>query len=185
MLLDQPMSRIPTLPLLLAAFATSQTSAPAHAETTAEFTVSAAIAAGCLIDGFGSIGNAGLLGSLDFGQDSALSTATRNASFLAAQTLRLRCTPGVNLTMAIDGGSHAASGSRNLQLGANNALRLAYSLCADAACSQPLAISSGRIIPVSGTNSNDVKLPIYGRLTLPGQANAGTYTDMLTVTLTW
>jgi len=175
----------PPLPVLLAALATSQIALPVQAETSAEFTVSAIIASGCSIDGFGSIGNAGALGTLDFGTDSALSTATRNASYLAAQTIRLRCTPGVNLTIAIDGGSHAAAGSRHLQLGPNNALRLPYSLCADAACSQPLAISSGRVIPVSGTNSDDVKLPIYGRLTLPGQANAGTYTDTLTVTLTW
>ncbi len=179
------MSRTPPPPLLLAALAASQFATLAQAETSVEFTVSAAIAAGCMIDGFGSSGNAGSLGALDFGTDSAFSTATHNASLLAAQTIRLRCTPGVNLTMAIDGGSHAAAGSRNLQLGGNSALRLAYSLCADAACSQPLAISSGRVIPVSSTNSNDVKLPIYGRLTLPGQANAGTYTDTLTVTLTW
>ena len=179
------MSRTPPLPLLLAALAASQIAAPLKAETSAEFTVSAIVSAGCLIDGFGSSGNAGTLGALDFGTDSAFSTATRNASFLAAQTIRLRCTPGVNMTMAIDGGSHAASGSRHLQLGGNSALRLAYSLCADAACNQLLGIGNGQVIPVSGANSNDVKLPIYGRLTLPGQANAGTYTDTLTVTLTW
>lgn len=179
------MKRTPTLLLLLAALVTSQIASLAHAETSAEFDVSATIAAGCLIDGLGSSGNAGALGTLNFGQASALSTATRNASFVAAQTLRLRCTPGVNMTMAIDAGSHAASGSRNLQLGTNSALRLAYSLCADAACSQPLAIGGSRVIAVTGANSNDVKLPIYGRLTLPGQANAGTYTDTLIVTLTW
>lgn len=179
------MSRKPPLPLLLATLAASQIALPVQAETSAEFTVSAIIASGCSVDGFGSSGNAGSLGTLDFGSDSALSTATRNANTLTAQTIRLRCTPGVNLTMAIDGGSHSAAGSRHLQLGPNSALRLAYNLCADAACNQPLAISSGRAIAVSALNSNDVKLPIYGRLTLPGQANAGTYTDTLTVTLTW
>lgn len=178
------MSRTPAL-LLMTAMMLSQIASRAHAETSAEFDVSATITAGCLIDGFGSSGNAGTLGALSFGQASALSTATRTASFLAAQTFRLRCTPGVNMTMAIDAGSHAASGSRNLQLGANSASRLAYSLCADAACNQPFAIGGSSLIAVSGTNSNDVKLQIYGRLTLPGQANAGTYTDTLTVTLSW
>lgn len=179
------MRRTPTLPFLLAGLVTSQIATPAHANTSAEFDVSASITAGCLIDGLGSSGNAGTLGMLNFGQASALSTATKNASLLAAQTLRLRCTPGVNMTMAIDAGSHAASGARNLQLGANSALRLAYSLCTDAACTQPLAIGGSSVIAVSSSNSNDVKLPIYGRLTLPGQATAGTYTDTLTVTLSW
>ncbi|WP_411339758.1 spore coat U domain-containing protein [Sphingopyxis sp. J-6] len=157
----------------------------AQAETTAQFDVSATITAGCLVDGLGGSGNAGRVGTLDFGLDSTFSTATHTATTTGTQAIRLRCTPGANLTMSIDGGSHAAAGARNLQLGANSGARLVYTLCRDAGCTQPIAIGTPYAVPVSGANSEDVRLPIYGLLTLPGTRPPGTYTDTLTVTLTW
>ena len=87
--------------------------------------------------------------------------------------------------MSIDGGGHAAAGGRNLQLGADVAARIAYRLCRDAGCTQLIAIGTPYAVAVSGTNSEDVRLPIYGALTLPGTRPPGTYTDTLTVTLTW
>lgn len=157
----------------------------AHAETTAQFDVSATIASGCLVDGLGSSGNAGTIGRLDFGRDSTFSTATHTATTTSGQAIRLRCTPGTNLTMSIDGGSHAAVGARNLQLGVNVAARLVYRLCRDPGCVQPIAIGTAYAVAVSGTNAEDVRLPIYGSLILPGDRPPGAYTDMLTVTLTW
>ncbi|NIJ35932.1 spore coat protein U-like protein [Sphingopyxis panaciterrae] len=157
----------------------------AQAETTAQFDVSATITAGCLVDGLGASGNAGRIGELDFGVDSTFSTATHTATTTGGQAIRLRCTPGANLMMSIDGGSHAAVGVRNLQLGANSSARIAYSLCRDIGCTQPIAIGTAYAVPVSGTNSEDVRLPIYGSLTLPGTRPPGPYTDTLTVTLTW
>jgi len=157
----------------------------ARAETTAQFDVSATITAGCLVDGLGGSGNAGRIGILDFGIDSTFSTATHTATTTGAQAIRLRCTPGANLTMSIDGGGHAAAGARNLQLGTNVGARMAYRLCRDAGCTQPIAIGTPYAIPVSAVNSEDVRLPIYGSLTLPGTRPPGTYTDTLTVTLTW
>ncbi len=38
---------------------------------------------------------------------------------------------------------------------------------------------------VTGSNENDVLLPVYGVLTLPGDLPAGTYTDTLLITLSW
>lgn len=157
----------------------------AQAETMAQFDVSATITAGCLVDGLGASGNAGRIGGLDFGVDSTFSTATHTATTTSGQTIRLRCTPGANLMMSIDGGSHAAAGTRNLQLGANSGARIAYSLCRDTGCTQPITIGTPYAVPVSGTNSEDVRLPIYGALTLPGTRPPGPYTDTLTVTLTW
>lgn len=158
---------------------------PARAETSAQFDVSATIAPGCLVDGVGSSGNAGTIGTLDFGTDSTFSTATHTATTTASQGIRLRCTPGVNLMMAIDGGSHAATGARHLQRGGDTAARIAYSVCRDAACNQPVAIGGSAAIAVTGANSLDVLLPIFASLTLPGGLQPGTYTDVLTVTLTW
>ncbi|MCW2365144.1 spore coat protein U-like protein [Sphingobium sp. B11D3B] len=158
---------------------------PATAETTAQFQVAATITAGCLVSGLGGSGSASAVGLLDFGEDSTFSMATHTASLGGSQSITLRCTPGANVTMSIDGGHHAAAGSRHLQLGGNNAARIAYVVCSDATCNQPVAIGAGTAMVVTSGNSNDVHLPVYGRLMLPGGLPAGDYTDTLTVTLQW
>lgn len=157
----------------------------AKAETSAQFEVSATIAAGCLVDGLGSSGHAGTIGTLNFGSDSTFSTAMHTATTTASQAIRLRCTPGVNLTMGVDGGSHAATGARHLQRGGNSAARITYVLCRDAACNQPIAIGGSAAMLITGANSENIVLPLYASLTLPGGLPPGAYTDMLTVTLTW
>lgn len=180
----QPRPRI-TLTSLAALLACASNIPASRAETTAQFEVSAEIAPGCLVDGLGSSGHAGTIGTLDFGSDSTFSTATHTATTTAAQGIRLRCTPGVNLMMGVDGGSHAATGTRHLQRGGDTAARIAYAVCRDAACNQPIAIGGAAAIAVTGANSEDVLLPLFGSLTLPGGLVPGTYTDTLTVTLTW
>ena len=157
----------------------------ARAETTAQFDVTATIVAGCLVDGLGASGNAGTIGRLDFGVDSTFSTATHTATTTTGQAIHLRCTPGVNLMMSIDGGGHAAAGARHLQRSADTSARIAYALCRDAACTLPVAIGGSAALPVSSANSEDVRLPIFGSLILPGTLPPGTYTDTLTVTLSW
>jgi spore coat protein U-like protein len=166
------------------ALATSLLPADAHAETGKSFQVSATIQPGCLVDGLGASGNAGHIGTLDFGSAPSLSTATRTASLSASQSIRLRCTAGVQLHVAIDGGAHANLGVRRLQLG-NTATRLDYSVCEDAACTKPFGVSVVRNVTVAVGDTEDVRLPIFGRLTLPGGKPAGTYSDTLTVTLSW
>jgi len=156
-----------------------------RAETSAVFDVAANIVPGCLVDGLGASGEAGHIGSLDFGTDSTFSRATRAASTSASQVIRLRCTPGVSVMMTIDGGDHAEAGARHLQLGADTGARIAYNLCSDAACTQSIAIGGNAAITASAANSEDIRLPIFATLVLPGALPPGTYRDTLTVTLTW
>ena len=156
---------------------------PAQAETSKTFAVSATVSPGCAVDGVGMSGDAGAMGTLTFTSQSSLSTSTLQADLSASQAIRLRCTPGVSLTMSIDGGLHQATG-RTLQLGATTK-RLPYSLCVDAGCVGAIGINQAKSINVTATNMNDVRLPIYGQLTLPGNTPPGTYTDTLTVTLSW
>jgi spore coat protein U-like protein len=166
------------------ALATSLLPVEAHAETGKSFQVSATIQPGCLVDGLGASGNAGSIGTLNFGTASSLSTATRTASLSATQSIRLRCTAGVQLHISIDGGAHANLGVRRLQLG-NTTARLDYSVCEDAACTKPFGVSVVRNITIAAGDTEDVRLPIFGSLTLPGNKPAGTYSDTLTVTLSW
>lgn len=157
----------------------------ARAETSASFDVTASIVPGCSVDGLGTSGHAGTIGTLDFGSDSSLSTASHSASTTANQAIRLRCTPGVSLQMSIDGGAHAASGTRHLQLGADSTARIAYRLCDDAPCTQQIAIGGSVSRTISAADANDVRLPIHAALDLPGGLPPGTYSDTLMVTLSW
>jgi spore coat protein U-like protein len=158
---------------------------PAAAETGKTLQVSATIQPGCLVAGLGASGNAGTIGQLDFGQATSLSTGTRTASLATSQAISLRCTPGVALKMTVDGGGHVDGGTRNLQRGGNPANRIAYTLCEDAECQRPIAVSQQIGIAVTTENYANVSLPIHGRLTLPGALPPGAYSDALTVTLSW
>ncbi|MGH8081123.1 MAG: Csu type fimbrial protein [Lysobacter sp.] len=177
-----PLSAVGLCRSLLAALCAS---APltAGAVTATPFQVSATIANGCSVDGFGTSGDVGAISTLDFGQDTVLSTAVRTADAGAAQTIVLRCTAGSALVMQIDGGQHLNGSSRNLQLGVAAANRLVYQLYRDAAFTQPIGINQNQSIVVS--NTNNIRLPIYGRLALPGNRPVGTYTDTLLITLSW
>lgn len=183
-LLAEPVRR-PLAALLAVVASGGGLSFPVHAETSAEFDVAAEIVPGCRVDGLGASGHAGTIGSLDFGRDSTFSTATHGATTTASQAIRLRCTPGVTLMMSLDGGHHAAAGLRHLQLGSDVAARIAYALCRDAGCTQPIAIDGSAPVAITAANGDDVRLPIFASLTLPGAMPPGIYTDTLMVTLTW
>lgn len=168
--------------LLLAALCTP---GQASAETSRSFQVAAVIQSGCAVDGIGTSGSAGSIGSLSFGQDNTLSTGVHTAALSGSQTIILRCTPGVALTMTLDGGQHAAAGIRNLQLGSTATNRLQYRLYSDSGFTQEIGIGQSRSIAVTGSNLNNVQLPLFGRLTLPGTGQPGAHTDNILVTLNW
>ncbi|CAM3690287.1 Spore coat protein [Pseudomonas reidholzensis] len=149
---------------------------PLGAATTSTFQVSAQIVAGCLV-----VGGVSNYGTLNFGTQSALATATLSAA-VGGTTVTFQCTPGVALSMALDGGQNSASGTRNLKRTGGTQL-LAYQLYRDAAYSQSLAI--GQSVAVSYSDPTAIKLPVYGRTQLSGVLPAGTYTDSVQVTVTW
>lgn len=147
---------------------------PLSAVTSQSFQVSATVTPGCLVVGAGAN-----YGALAFGSYSALATSTVTAALTAGVTLQ--CTPGVALSMSVDGGLHNSSG-RNLQLNSGSA-RVAYQLFRDAGLSQSLGVSQS--VSVTYSDANNISLPIYGRVVLPGNQPGGTYSDTLQVQLTW
>lgn len=159
----------------------------AQAQTSTSFQVSATVAPGCAVDGVGTSGSAGNIGTLDFGRGSALIGSTRSTSLATRPGVVLRCTPGSSLRMSLDGGQHVAGGVRQLQR-VGGTQRLPYQLFRDAGLTQPIGIGVAQAITVNVANTNDVRLPLYARVSLPGMASglpAGQYTDVLLVTLTW
>lgn len=149
---------------------------PLGAATTSTFTVNAQIVAGCLITG-----GATQYGTLNYGTQSALSTAVLSTA-LGGSTVTLQCTPGVVLSMSLDGGQNANAGLRNLKRTGGTQV-LPYQLYQDAALAQGIGI--GQSVNVNYTDPAAVKLPVYGRLQLSGTVPAGTYTDVVQVTLSW
>ncbi len=149
---------------------------PLDAATTSSFMVTAQIVAGCLV-----VGGVSSYGTLDYGTQSALATGAIGTS-LGGTTVTFQCTPGVALSMSVDGGQNSASGTRNLKRTGGTQV-LAYQLYRDAAYSQSLGI--GQSVAVSYSDPTAIKLPVYGRVQLTGVLPAGTYTDVVQVTVTW
>ncbi|MCU1748847.1 spore coat U domain-containing protein [Pseudomonas sp. 6D_7.1_Bac1] len=147
---------------------------PVSAVTSESFQVSATIVAGCLV-----VGGVSNYGSLNFGSSSALATSTVQVALTSG--VQLQCTPGVTLNMTVDGGLYN-SGGRHMQLNSGSA-RVAYSLFSDAAYSQSLGISQS--VAVAYSDANNISLPIYGQVQLPGNQPGGTYSDVLQVQLSW
>jgi spore coat protein U-like protein len=147
---------------------------PLAAVTSQSFQVSATVTAGCLV-----VGGVSNYGSLNYGSQSALATSMVQVALTGG--VQLQCTPGVTLNMTVDGGQYNSSG-RHMQLttGSN---RVAYSLYRDAAFSQSLGV--GQSVPVAYSDANNINLPIYGQVQLPGNQPGGTYSDVLQVQLSW
>ena len=144
------------------------------AVTSQTIQVSATITPGCLVASGGSN-----YGSLGFGSYSALATSA--VSVALSNSVTLQCTPGVALNMTVDGGLYN-SGGRRMQLNSGTA-KVAYQLFRDAALSQSIGVSQS--VSVAYSNANNITLPIYGRVQLPGNQPGGTYSDTLQVQLTW
>ncbi|WP_433736087.1 Csu type fimbrial protein [Pseudomonas putida] len=147
---------------------------PLSAATSQSFQVSATIIPGCLV-----VGGVSNYGSLNFGSRSALATGTVQVALTGG--VQLQCTPGVTLNMSVDGGQYN-SGGRHMQL-STGSNRVAYQLFSDAAFSQSLGI--GQSVAVAYSDANNISLPIYGQVQLPGNQPGGTYTDVLQVQLSW
>ncbi|WP_415769434.1 Csu type fimbrial protein [Pseudomonas sp. LB3P38] len=147
---------------------------PLAAVTSQSFQVSATVTAACLV--MGGVSN---YGNLDFGTQSALASNTVQVQLSAG--VQLQCTPGVTLNMSVDGGQYNSNG-RHLQLDGGSA-RVAYQLFSDPAFSESLGI--GQSVAVAYSDANNIRLPIYGQVQLPGDQPGGIYSDVLQVQLSW
>ncbi len=150
-----------------------------HAITTQSFQVSASIVAGCQV----SSGSGGVYGTLNFGSYSGTSSAAAQAAFTPNGALSIACTPGVALSMSIDGGQHYTTQRRLVRSGGTDAVP--YRLYSNSNLSAASEIGVNQNVSVSYSNSNNITLPIYGVAQLTGFSPAGTYTDQLSVTLSW
>ncbi len=149
-----------------------------EAVTTQSFQVSATITPGCSV----ATGSGGLLGTLNFGTHSGVERGSVNTSFVPNGSLSIACTPGVALSMSIDGGQHYTS-VRNMQRSGTSLVP--YRLYSSSSLAANSEIGVNQAVSVAYTNSNNIALPLFGVALLTGFSPAGNYSDQLTVTLSW
>ncbi|ALB63139.1 fimbrial protein [Cronobacter condimenti 1330] len=152
----------------------------AQAVTTQSFQVSATITAGCSV----VTGSGGTFGTLDFGTRSGAESTRVSTSFVPSSSLLIACTPGVALSMAIDGGQNYGASVRNMVRGGGTD-RVPYRLYTSSSLNAASEIGVNQAVSIASVNSNNISLPIFGAAQLTGFSPAGTYTDRLTVTLSW
>lgn len=149
------------------------------AVTSQSFRVSATIVPGCAV----TTGSGGLFGTLDFGTHTGVESAPVSTSFVPNGALSIACTPGVALSMSINGGQNYSSVRQMKRAGGTNLV--GYRLYSSSSLAANSEIGVNQAIPVTYTNSNNIALPLFGVALLTGFSPAGTYSDQLTVTLSW
>ncbi|MCU2460339.1 spore coat U domain-containing protein [Enterobacter hormaechei subsp. hoffmannii] len=151
----------------------------AGAVTSQSFRVSATVVPGCSV----STGTGGRFGTLNFGTRSGVESAPVSTSFVADGALSIACTPGVALSMSINGGQNYSSVRRMTRSGGTEVV--GYRLYSSSSLAANSEIGVNQAIPITYTNSNNIALPLFGVALLTGFSPSGTYSDQLTVTLSW
>lgn len=167
------------LRLLLPVALLFSTTVQALTVTTQSFKVNATITPGCSV----ATGSGGAMGSLNFGSYSGVKTGQVSTQFVPNASLLLACTPGVALSMSINGGQNYTT-VRNMQRSGGTD-RVPYRLYSSSSLAANSEIGVNQSVSVAYSNSNNIALTIFGAAQLTGFSPAGTYSDQLTVTLSW
>lgn len=170
------MSKIRCLVLACACFFPA---AQALTVTSKSFQVGATITPGCSV----TSGTGAVFGTFNFGTRTGVESGIASAAFVPNGSLSLACTPGVTLSMTIDGGQNYTSVRRMVRSGGTNAVP--YRLYTSSSLAASSEILVNQAVTVAYSNSNNITLPLFGAAQLTGFSPAGTYTDQLTVTLSW
>ncbi len=153
-------------------------SAVALTVSTKTFSVGATIVPGCSV----TSGTGGVLGTLNFGTYTGAQSGQVTTSFVPNASLSLACTPGVTLSMTINNGTNYGT-VRNLQRGGGTQ-RIPYRLYSSSSLAANTEITN-QSVAISYTDANNIALSIFAAAQLTALSTAGTYTDQLTVTLSW
>lgn len=143
------------------------------------FKVNATITPGCQV----TTGSGGALGTLNFGSYSGVKSGQVSTQFVPNASLSLACTPGVALSMSINGGQNYTTVRNLLRSGGTE--RVPYRLYSSSSLAANSEIAVNQSVAVAYSNSNNISLTLYGAAQLTGFSPAGTYSDQLTVTLSW
>lgn len=152
--------------------------APAVAETSRSFPLTATVVNGCSVATDGS----GRWGTIDLGSTpgSSGSSVTATLASPGGAGISLDCTAGVTATLTADAGSNGVAGQRFL-LQSGGTAKIPYQLYADGGAAP---WTGGLSLPFTAGTTRRL-VPVRAVATLAAPAPAGTYTDTVRVTLTW
>lgn len=166
--------RFPTIPKVLAALVIGCAIVPSAASAqTAQTTmdVSATVVNACVVSAT----------NLAFGNYDPTAAAPADAS----SAITVTCTPGTSFTVGLNAGttSGATVSSRMMASGGN---RLDYVLYSDAARTTNWGNTPGSDTPAAATAvSSPSILTVYGRVAAQQSVAAGSYTDTVTITVSY
>ena len=178
-----------------AAFACASVCAGVHAQTnplTGTIASRLVLTTGCAIDaGGGSVSSANF-GTLDFGTQPSGFTGSLNAATTGdgSNATQLTCSPDItSVNVTVDAGQNGGRGTgigAGTRAVANGTNYVPYEVYSDSANSQQYVAGASRAVAVP-TPGNAFALPVYGvaNKTSSSALAAGTYTDVLNVTLGW
>lgn len=154
------------------------------ATTTSSFTVSSVITSGCAL-GASNTESVSDFGTLSFGSMSSISENVDVASSSGAGSIIVTCTPGIAVTVALDYGTHNGSSARRYLENSATNTTLGYQLYQDASYSTVWGTGS-LAYSIDSFPATTQTYTVYGRLfAVSGLPAAGTYSDTVTVTLTY
>lgn len=112
--------------------------------------------------------------------------AKSNKPVVQQSSLSVRCTKGSSVQIAMDAGLHAGKagaqfGSRSMKSSPGNSY-IGYDLCHDSACASVWTPSGFAYRSPSDSGSS---LPVYGRIVTGQQVDTGSYSDTVTVTVSF
>lgn len=186
-----------TVLALSTVLALAATGAQAAGNMSGQLNAQMTLQSGCIVSGAPGAGSSGVnFGALDFGLQPATFTgvllATASGGAGGAGATQITCSPDVTaLSVSVSAGNNAGqggsvgTGARAMKLGSS--AYLPYEVYSDAALTTPYPTSANAVsVALPGTGSA-FPLPIFGRVnkTSNSAMAAGTYTDVLQVTLSW
>lgn len=113
--------------------------------------------------------------------DLGFGTVSSLAGHAATSNLSVTCSPGHPYSIALDGGGSGDVGARRMSMGAST---IDYQLYRDAGRTQPWGNSVGTVATGTGTGGAQ-SVSVYGYVPAQGPAAVGTYTDTITVSVTY
>lgn len=141
---------------------------------------------GCIVSGSSDPLSSVNFGTMDFGTaPTNFSQSLSAQAMVAGNLVELECSAGASLNILVGDGQYAAGGVRRMASGGNYVEYRLYTQ-PNAGGSEfviggsPIDLSS--LVPVSG---DAFELPIYGIVAPQAGLVAGTYTDVVSITLTF
>ncbi len=162
------------------------TAVPAGANVSGSMGVQLNLENGCIVSGSSDPFGATEFGTMDFGTAPTLFAADLEAqSMISGSAVQLQCSAGASLNIQVGDGQNAAGGVRRLADGANF---VQYRLYTQAGGNGTEYVIGGGALDLSAAvpgAGGTFDLPIYGMIAPQAGLTAGSYSDTVSITLTF